>query len=361
MTETIMPKDFHETNVLIRWSILIGVVFFIVLAYFIWVVEFDIFRNPTIVTDNHLRYGLLVIALFLTVQIIRVVNKGFAQYINRSYQSRFKHIKDFNTYVESKEKTFFTEKKYDHVVLLLHGFSASPQEFQFLLPHLKAHGINYYVPNLMGFGLDNTALLNNTRRQDWYRTCIGIYDALSQISNKVSVIGHSMGAVLASYIASNRHIHQLILTAPGFFPRQSYRKYKFLLTTPILSSIYITLIPYLPKPFQEERGYLSDILDSEVAKRSFHYLAIPVSSVREVLLMQDETRLNKMSFDNLSVIYGQHEMTIDMQKMFRALDTHKVTYQSYCLKNSAHNILEDFDREECCKLITDLLLDNNPQ
>lgn len=349
-------KDFHEVNLLVPWSITIGVVFFLVFVYFIWIIEFDIFRNPKIITDNHLRYGLLIFAFFLTIEIIRLLSRVLAKWINLGYQSRFHHIPDINSYVESREHSFFTEKKYDHVVLLLHGFSGSPQEFEFLIPYLKESGINYYIPNLMGFGLDNTVVLNNTRRQDWYRMCLGAYDYLSKISNKVSVVGQSMGAILAAYVATNRPVHQLILTSPGFYTMDVHVKHKILLTMPIISTLYILLVPYVPKPLNKERGYVGDTLDPEVARSMFHYLAVPVGSLREVFLMQDEARLDKMNYDNLNIIYGQHEKTISMDKLFKSLDVQCVKYKSHCLPNSAHNVMQDLDRENGCKLVADILL-----
>lgn len=353
-----IKKDYHEVNLVVPWSLAAGISFFIIFSYFIWVIEFDIFRNPQIVTDDGLRYGLLVVAFLLAVEMTRIFNRMIAGYINKKYQARFHHIKEMNSYYEARETVFFTEKKYDHVVLILHGFSASPQEFQFLTPYLEKNGINYYTPNLAGFGLDNTTLLNKTKRQDWYRNSLLQYDALSKLANKVSVVGHSMGGILAAYIAANRSVHQLILTAPGFYPIESHLIHKKLLTTPIISSIYTILIPYVPKALRKERGHVSDTLDAEVVKQMFHYLAVPLTSAREVFLMQDEAHLNKMRFDNLSIIYGRHEQTINMEKLFKALDMYNVKYKSYCMENSAHNILEDFDRDECCQLVTDILLGN---
>lgn len=350
-----IEKDYHEVNLVVPWSLAVGITFFLVFLYFIWVIEFDIFRNPSIITDDHLRYALILIALFLAVEITRILNRFMAKHVNKGYLSRFQHLKSLNSYVESIGRSFFTEKKYDHVVLILHGFSASPQEFQFLIPYLEENKINYHVPSLDGFGLDNTALLNQTRRQDWYRSCLAIYDTLSQTADKVSVIGHSMGAILAAYIASNRPVHGLILTAPGFYPIEAHKIHKLFLMIPVISFFYTILLPYVPKAFRKERGYASDTLDPEVVPQLFHYLAVPISSVREVFLMQNEVRIGEMSFDNLAIIYGRHEQTVDVERLFTELNTYKIRYKSYCMKNSAHNVLEDFDREEVCKLIIDIL------
>lgn len=352
---TKLKKEYDEVNLFVPWSITVGLVFFIVFVYFIWIIEFDIFRNPNLITDNHLRYGLLILAFFLTIAIIRALNKLIAGHINKSYQSKFHHIKDINAYAESIEKSFFTEKKYEHVVLLLHGFSASTQEFQFLISDLKENSINYYVLNLVGFGLDNTMLLNNTKRQDWYRTCLSIYDSLSRISHKVSIVGHSMGGVLAAYIAENRKVHHLILTSPGFYPTKEHYLHKKLLTTPIISFLYTMFIPYMPKPLKKR----VNIHQSPDYKR-FHYLAVPVASIREVFFMQEESHINKMQFYSLSIIYGQYEETVDINKLFKYLDIYNVTYTPYYMKNSAHNVLEDFEYKECCKLVTDILLDKTP-
>ena len=349
-------KDYHEVNLLVRWSLTVGVVFFAVFVYFIWIVEFDIFRNPSIITDIHLRHGLLLIAFFLAIEVVHCLNILLAKYINRGYQSRFHHLTHTNNYVESRERSFFAEKKYEHVVLLLHGYSGSPQEFEFLIPYLKANNINYYIPALTGFGLDNTEVLRGTKRQDWYRACLGTYDYLSKIADRVSIVGQSMGGVLAAYVAANRPVHQLILTAPGFYNIDMNLKHKVLLTTPIISSLYILLIPYLPKPIRKERGYVGDTLDPEVAKQMFHYLTVPVSSLREVFYMQNEARLDRMNYHNLNVIYGQHESTVSIERLLKSLEVQCVKHRAHCLPNSAHNVMQDLDRDDGCQLVVDILL-----
>ena len=70
----VIKKDFHEVNLLVRWSITVGLAFFCTVAYFLWIIEFDIFRNPKILTDTHLRHGLLWVAFFLAVEVIHYLN-----------------------------------------------------------------------------------------------------------------------------------------------------------------------------------------------------------------------------------------------------------------------------------------------
>lgn len=358
MFRRIVNKDLNEVNMLVRWGLMIGLAFFCIMIYLIWLIEFDIFRNKNIVTDTHLRVALLIFALIISVIVVNCFIRFLALSLNNSYHKRFSHVDRIGSFVEAMERTFFSEKRYDHIVLFLHGFTASPQEFQHIIPYLQSNNINYYMPNIMGFGIDNTALLNNTHRYDWYRTCLGIFDALSKVSNKVSIVGHSMGSMLATYISEHRNVHHLVLTGPGFYSIKSDIKYKILLTTPVISTIYAWIVPYLPKPIRKGRKTTSDTLDNTHTANIFQYLAVPIRSVREVFLLQDEVQPECAHPHSFSIIYGKHELTVDVGRLIQHLNYHGVKYNLFEMENSAHNVLEDFDRDECCQLIIDILLGN---
>lgn len=350
-----MTKDIHERNNLVKWGILIGIVFFTVLTALILFADFEIFRNPAFVKDIHIRISLIFLTGVVTAIVINKFIKYLAQYLNFKYLERFERKLDLGTFKEAEESIFFREKEYDHVVLLLHGFTASPQEFSCLLPKLEAAGIDYVSMNILGFGIDQTVILNDTRRFDWYRSVLQRYLLLTKIAKKVSIVGHSMGAILATYIAERYHVHQLILTGPGLYSVKSDLKYKKLLTLPLISSFYIMLIPYLPKPIRKGRATVSDTLDNSNTHKLFQYLAIPIRSVREIFKAQDDVHIQKVKCDNLSVIYGTQDLTTNIDELFSCLDQNQVKYNKYALKNSAHNVLEDFDRELCCQLIVDIL------
>lgn len=350
-------RNYHEKNLLLIWSIILGVSFLSLFVYLIFMIEFDILRNPEIVTDTHLKIVLFIVSFVLSSEITRIANKMLAYFVNRGYLSRFNHLKEFRNYKESIETFSFSEKKYDHVVLLLHGFSASPKDFEDVFQILKDEKIDYFSPNILGFGLDNTNLLSNVSHNDWYRTVLNTYDALTSISNKVTVVGHSMGGLLALYIACNRNVSKLILTSPGYSVNKKYIKYKILLMIPVISHILIFLFPHFPKDLDQTRGHVLDVMDSSSIDDVFHYLAVPTRSIKEVFLMQKSINLKLLKFDSLHILYGKYDNTVNVNKILHKLKISGHSFSSYVFENSAHNLFQDYDHNACVNLIKKIITD----
>ncbi len=215
----------------------------------------------------------------------------------------------------------------------------------------EEENICYYAPNITGFGSNSTDILERVRYVDWFRQAIQSYDSLKLIANNVSVIGHSMGGILATYVAMNRPIKNLVLSAPGLYPAKTDIKYKKILLSPFVSTIYSWCIPMLPKPIRKGRISASDLLDDSVAAGIFQYLAVPVHCVTEIFKSQDKVNLCKANFEQLDVIYGAHDVTVNNQQVIGFLKKHDINFSEYQLKNTAHNSFEDFDRNESVEIV----------
>lgn len=350
-----MKKDLNQRNNLILWGIVTGLSFFIIFGVIISMIDLEILRNKNLIKDWHIRVGLFFLALLAAIKITNWVIKLLAERINDKYLERFHFLPEYQSFSEARWRFNFGEKRYKHAVLLLHGFSGSTQEFQFLIPKLEELGIPYIAPAILGFGNTKTVILNKATRKDWYRLSLAYFDCLSSVAEKVSIVGHSMGGVLASYIAEHRQTNHLILCSPGIYCAKTDVKYRKLLMNPFFAYFYIRLIPYLPKTIRPERDTCSDTLDGEYAKNIFQYLAIPIKSLRELFFAQEDVNLAKMKCFSLSVLYGKYELTVDIDKLFQVLGENQIKYYSYCFENSAHNVLEDFDRERSCQLVVDIL------
>lgn len=350
-----MKKDLNQRNNLIPWGIIIGISFLTILSIIIFSVDFEVLRNKNLLKDWYIRFFLLVLAIFLTVNITNRIIKLMAERLNDKYLERFHFLPEFQSFKESRWRFNFGKQKYPHAVLMLHGFTGATQEFEFLIPKLEEFDFPYIAPAILGFGNTKTVILNKATRNDWYRLCLAYFDCLTSVAEKVSIVGHSMGGILATYIAERRDVHNLILCGPGIYCASSDLKYRKVLMNPISAFFYIRLLPYLPKPIRPGRDTCSDTLDSEHAKNIFQYLAIPIKSLRELFFAQDDVRPQNVNCSKLSILYGKHELTVDMEKLFKLLDTNNIKYDSYCFENSAHNVLEDYDREKSCQLVADIL------
>lgn len=80
--------------------------------------------------------------------------------------------------------------------LLLHGFTAQPEEMQFLAADLHGHGYTVLNARLAGHGTDPRDL-ERVHWTDWLLSVEDGLDLLASLSERIVLIGQSMGAMLA--------------------------------------------------------------------------------------------------------------------------------------------------------------------
>lgn len=101
-------------------------------------------------------------------------------------------------------------------VLLVHGFTGTPQSLRPWGEHLAAQGYTVSCPRLPGHG---TAIadMNDTRWPDWYGAVERAFDELRGRTAEVFVAGLSMGGTLSIRLAEQRgeDISGLVLVNPS--------------------------------------------------------------------------------------------------------------------------------------------------
>ncbi|NBD35424.1 MAG: alpha/beta fold hydrolase [Chloroflexi bacterium] len=98
-------------------------------------------------------------------------------------------------------------------VLLVHGYLTSPQEMRPLGAYLADSGLTVLGVRLAGHGTHIDAMDTVTWR-DWVRSVEEGLARLRQTCTHVSLVGLSMGAALALYVAAQTPVERLILYAP---------------------------------------------------------------------------------------------------------------------------------------------------
>lgn len=102
-------------------------------------------------------------------------------------------------------------------VLLLHGFTGSPWEVRPIADALARLGHTVALPVLAGHATSLRAL-NETTWQDWLQSAQDALDWLDARTDRIHIIGLSMGALLALLLANRRppeRAGQLVLLAPA--------------------------------------------------------------------------------------------------------------------------------------------------
>ena len=88
-------------------------------------------------------------------------------------------------------------------VLCLHGFTSTPQSLGYLAERVHEAGFTVRAPRLPGHGT-NIEDLDRSRWQDWADAVDRELDALLRRSDRVAVVGQSLGGLLALHLAARR-------------------------------------------------------------------------------------------------------------------------------------------------------------
>lgn len=300
-----------------------------------------------------MRYILVVLSL--AALVARGIVRATCRRKMAAHLRAFTPIPDLDLYVESRPRINMGPPRLPHAVLLLHGYSGSPQDFEHLLPALERASIPYYAPLLTGFGLNDFRLLYEVKPADWFRDAIAAYEILAASADRVSIVGHSTGATLGVYVAAHRPVAHLVLTGPNLFPAPSDRRYKRILSTRGLSTLIAWLIPVLAKPVRPGRVSFTDTLDPEASKVSFNYPTVPMRSLEAQYALQDLVDLRRAHYASLSLLYGEQDLSVDIASLRRLLDRQGIRYTAIQFAGSAHNILEDYERREAVQAVVSLL------
>lgn len=113
-------------------------------------------------------------------------------------------------------------------VLLIHGYGGYPGELVRPARDLFEAGLDVYVPRLPGMGTSGEDF-KASKWEDWYRVVSQAFEDLEKRYEKVSLLGHSMGTLLATMLSGEKRVDKLVLAAPAFKVRgANYVLIKFL-------------------------------------------------------------------------------------------------------------------------------------
>ncbi|MCU9816713.1 alpha/beta hydrolase [Paraclostridium sp. AKS73] len=145
--------------------------------------------------------------------------------------------------------------------LLIHGFTSTPAEMYPLAKVLNDKGYTVNSILLSGHGTTHDELLK-VSYIDWYNDVESAYEELLFECEKVIVIGHSMGGLLALILASNYHIDKLILLACAIKPNNRLVKYTGVLK--YFKNIRVGIYPIQKK--------LTIVINIDYIIAFFHYM-----------------------------------------------------------------------------------------
>ncbi len=233
--------------------------------------------------------------------------------------------------------------------LLVHGFTATPDEMRPLGEALAARGFPVRAVRLAGHGTE-VADLAGTRWTDWFASVTEGADRLRQDVPALAVAGMSLGALLALHLAATRpaEVSALVLCGtPLELGGAGVRWLPLLARIPCIARRWATI----PKPGGP------DIADPAVRAASRSYRAMPLGAVLELLRLQAVVRgeVGRVTQPAL-LLHGRYDHSVplaNLERVRRSLGSRLI--ESHVLERSWHVVTLDYDRDEVARLAADFL------
>ncbi|MDO4178404.1 MAG: alpha/beta fold hydrolase [Phascolarctobacterium sp.] len=220
-----------------------------------------------------------------------------------------------------------TNKK---AVLLIHGYTGTPDEMRPLGDYLNEQGYTVLCERLPGHGT-NVEDLKNTTAKDWFLTVYKACEELLSEFEDVYVCGLSMGGLLAIKIAATMPVKKAaFLATPIFLPDKRVKFY------PILKYF----IKELPK---SKKNY------GEMMKYNHSYNVLPTKPLGSMFDLLEEVKsklLKRITIPSI-VFQSKVEHTVvpeSAQYIYDHLGTTKK--ELHWLYNSGHIITLDKERPQ---------------
>ncbi|MCX7943342.1 MAG: lysophospholipase [Deltaproteobacteria bacterium] len=107
-----------------------------------------------------------------------------------------------------------------NVILLVHGFAEYSERYKSLFEVLNAHGVSTFAFDLRGHGRSEGIRSYISKFEDYVADLSIIVDMVKEIVNqdKITLLGHSMGGLIASVYTSRfkNNLKSLVLSSPFF-------------------------------------------------------------------------------------------------------------------------------------------------
>jgi carboxylesterase len=227
-------------------------------------------------------------------------------------------------------------------VLLIHGFTGSPSEMRLLGDFLHGLGYTVLAPRLCGHGTSPEEMAGTAWR-NWYTEVENGYYYLQGLCRQISVIGLSMGGLLALKLASEYSLdHLVVMSTPLYLADRRL---------PLLP-LYRLFRRFMPKRRRK--------LYSAGSQYSIAYDRTPLSSLSSLLKLIEQVKLQLPAITApLLVIQSRNEHTVLPKSAQYLYDqAGSCRKELLWLQKSGHIITLDVERDQVFARIAAYLVPN---
>ncbi|MDD6879160.1 MAG: alpha/beta fold hydrolase [bacterium] len=208
-------------------------------------------------------------------------------------------------------------------VLIIHGFAGGTYDQEELAFFLQKNPLlDVYQVTLPGHDKRSFKTIKN---EEWIKCCEKKVDLLINYGyNNIYLVGHSMGGVIASYLATKyEQIKKLVLVSPAFnyITMQTSDKVEFV------------------------KGGINLIKNNEKDEILTRFLKLPLSSINEFKKLINKY---KNSYENLRIptliIHGDKDSVVPLESSKQIYERLNTIYKDFkIIENASHDIFNKCD------------------
>jgi len=221
--------------------------------------------------------------------------------------------------------------------LLIHGFTATTAEVRLLGEYLHARGYTVSAPLLPGHGTTPDEM-NRCTWRDWTRAVESAYVQLAAPCERVFVLGESMGALLALFLASEHpEIVGIVCYAPALLTARMWQ-----------ARALAPFVPYVKKPMRAP---------SDADARWKGYTVNPLRAAVQLNELQREVRRRLPRIQQpILVVQGRLDQAIDPrsgQVLLAEIGSRDKAL--HWLEHSTHCVILDCEWERAAELTVEFM------
>lgn len=233
----------------------------------------------------------------------------------------------------------------DHGILVLHGYTGYPGDMRYLAQHLsQTLGATVHVPRWPGHGTSGRDFAISTWK-DWLRRAVDSYLDLAARCDRVSVVGLSMGGVMAVILASKFPVFRVGLLAPAL--ETNNRLLRF---TPFLK--------FFARPYRKpdsDRPQEEDPDRQHLAREYWNWNWPGQAASLWQLIRTARKRLGQLVAPTIIVV-SKKDDAVPLSVLRRIENgAGSKTIQSIVLEQSGHVVCDGVERELVASAVADFL------
>ena len=261
-----------------------------------------------------------------------------------------KICQDLNIYHASIPIYKFNYEKKEKVILLIGGYRDIPNMWYNYIKYLDEKKIDYYAPRTIGNG--RTFFQKKIKWTDWVITYFEAMIFLSQIYNKIELVGFSTGCNISVYLSSldwstikrydnSCKINNMILLSPNFQVNDKHIIYKNILQNTFIFNMLNFILPVVDKPNYDKNKEI-DLKYTKHINKIYYERSIYLESLRELWKFSDILP-EKINAKNIYIFYGDSDNVVGdfriQRKKIESIYNNRI--KSFKLTNCGHNLINE--------------------